>query len=74
MLRIRRGAAARTDRYIATMMRRLWRSLRLWRDRIGGRRELARMAELDWADFALKDIGISRAEARRESEKPFWRG
>lgn len=29
------------------------------------------LAELD--DRLLRDIGVSRAEARRESNKPFWR-
>ena len=29
------------------------------------------LAELD--DRLLRDIGISRAEARREGNKPFWR-
>ncbi|MEZ5864906.1 MAG: DUF1127 domain-containing protein [Geminicoccaceae bacterium] len=29
------------------------------------------LAELD--DRLLSDIGVSRAEARRESNKPFWR-
>ena len=29
------------------------------------------LTELD--DRLLRDIGISRAEARRESSKPFWR-
>ncbi len=29
------------------------------------------LTELD--DRLLRDIGVSRAEARRESDKPFWR-
>ena len=29
------------------------------------------LVELD--DRLLRDIGVSRAEARRESNKPFWR-
>jgi uncharacterized protein YjiS (DUF1127 family) len=33
-------------------------------------RQRRRLAELD--DRALADIGLSRAEARFEAEKPFW--
>ena len=34
-------------------------------------RQRAALAALD--DQMLRDIGITRAEAMRESEKPFWR-
>ena len=40
----------------------------LWLERGRSRRVLA---TLD--DHLLRDIGISRGEARRESAKPFWR-
>ena len=41
---------------------------RIWRDRAATRRELAQ-----YDDRALKDIGLSRAEAYRETSKRFWR-
>jgi hypothetical protein len=37
-------------------------------DRVGQRR---RLAELD--DHMLRDIGVTRADAWAEAEKPFWR-
>jgi uncharacterized protein YjiS (DUF1127 family) len=39
-----------------------------WRDRARERRWLMEMDER-----LLKDIGISRSDAYRESRKPFWR-
>lgn len=49
-------------------LRDVWRTLQSWRERARGRRELARLS-----DRALKDIALSRADALREAEKPFWR-
>jgi len=46
----------------------LWRRLELWAERRRQRRELLRLP-----DHVLKDIGISRAEALNEAEKPFWK-
>ncbi len=40
----------------------------IWAERAGQRRALA---ALD--DPALKDIGVSRADAAAEAAKPFWR-
>lgn len=40
----------------------------VWRDRVRTRRHLAMMS-----DYQLKDIGISRADAYSEVQKPFWR-
>lgn len=40
-----------------------------WQDHRRGRRMLMEMDE-----HLLKDIGISRADAYRESHKSFWRG
>lgn len=34
-------------------------------------RQRRRLAELD--DYLLRDIGVTRAEARRECAKPFWK-
>jgi uncharacterized protein YjiS (DUF1127 family) len=45
------------------------RSIALWRHRVRMRRHLARMD-----DRLLRDIGLSRADAKREINKPFWRG
>lgn len=42
--------------------------LRQWRRRSRERIELAHMSDLD-----LTDIGLSRADAQAEAEKPFWR-
>ncbi|MCG8427824.1 MAG: DUF1127 domain-containing protein [Chromatiales bacterium] len=60
-------------------MHQLWQILKKWvafafgqlalyRARVRQRRELAEMS-----DRLLEDIGISRAEALGEAEKPFWR-
>jgi uncharacterized protein YjiS (DUF1127 family) len=39
-----------------------------WLRRIESRRELAGLG-----DPALRDIGITRVDAMREADKPFWR-
>jgi uncharacterized protein YjiS (DUF1127 family) len=44
-------------------------SLRLWGKRLRERAELARMD-----DWALKDIGLTRAEADQEARKWPWQG
>ncbi|TNC07151.1 DUF1127 domain-containing protein [Methylobacterium terricola] len=41
--------------------------LELWADRRRERRALLRCP-----DSLLKDVGLSRADALREAEKPFW--
>lgn len=55
---------------------RVWREIAArWLDRLGAWEQRAdqrrRLGELD--DRALADIGIGRAEAKAEAEKPFWR-
>lgn len=47
------------DKIIAKLL--LWRRISMQRE------ELGRMS-----DELLKDIGISRAEASREAQRPFW--
>jgi len=42
--------------------------LTVWENRARERRYLAEMP-----DRMLRDLGLSRRDARRESEKPFWR-
>lgn len=45
----------------------LWRVIALW---IARRRQRQELADLD--EHLLKDIGLTRAEARHEAAKPFW--
>lgn len=52
------------SRYLAA----LWETLFTWRQRVSQRRRLASLE-----DHRLKDLGISRADAKREASKPFWR-
>jgi uncharacterized protein YjiS (DUF1127 family) len=40
----------------------------IWLERARQRRQLAQLS-----DYMLRDIGLSRADAWAESEKPFWR-
>jgi uncharacterized protein YjiS (DUF1127 family) len=43
-------------------------TLREWRRRVRGRRELAGLG-----DHMLHDIGITRADAQYLANKPFWK-
>lgn len=64
-------ALARLDRRLPSPMAVLQvvgRTLICWQRRINDRRKLA---EMD-SDL-LKDIGVSRAEALNEADKPFWK-
>ena len=44
-----------------------WRQLRRWQQLAEQRRQLAQLDER-----ALQDIGLSRADALRECDRPFW--
>lgn len=49
-------------------LRRLGSSVAAWQERARMRRGLAAMD-----DRLLRDIGLTRAQAHREYDKPFWR-
>jgi uncharacterized protein YjiS (DUF1127 family) len=46
-------------------------TLQFWIGRSRQRRQLGELADLN--NYLLKDIGLTREEALREAEKPFWR-
>jgi uncharacterized protein YjiS (DUF1127 family) len=46
----------------------LWYRMLLWQRRANGRRQLAAMDAR-----MLADIGVTRAAAEREANKPFWK-
>ncbi len=52
---------------LSVLMKRSWDKIRMWREISRQRSELRRLSE-----FLSKDIGISRAEAEREADRPFW--
>lgn len=51
----------------AGVLRTVWRTLLRWQRRHD---ERLRLAAMD--DRLLSDVGISRAQAAAEAEKPFW--
>lgn len=68
-----RGAAtktanARSQTGLAAIVRHAAETLTKWQDRTNGRHALLKLD-----DRMLRDIGISRADAAREADKPFWR-
>lgn len=70
----RRGAPAKTANAgsrtgFTAIVRRALDTLTKWQERADGRRALLSLDER-----MLKDIGISRADAVHEADKPFWRG
>jgi uncharacterized protein YjiS (DUF1127 family) len=52
---------------LSALIKRNWDKIRLWRQIAHERSELRRLSE-----FIAKDIGISRADAEREADRPFW--
>jgi uncharacterized protein YjiS (DUF1127 family) len=52
---------------IAGLFKRGWKQIKMWREIARERSELRRLSET-----LAKDIGISRAEAEREADRPFW--
>ncbi len=68
--RLSAQAPAPAGRMPATFGRRMASLLRYiltWSERVRQRRAL-----LALDDWVLKDIGLSRADVMRESDKPFW--
>lgn len=63
-----KGAGPRALGRMAAVVIAAVATLALWRQRARQRRALA---QLD--DRTLRDIGITRLDAARECEKPFWR-
>ena len=53
---------------VGDILLRLFESLGRWQQRARSRRDLMAMD-----DHLLKDIGLSRADAWQEADKPFWR-
>lgn len=45
----------------------IWHKINYWKEISSQRRELRKLN-----DHILKDIGLSRADAERESSRPFW--
>jgi uncharacterized protein YjiS (DUF1127 family) len=59
-----RGEEYRTEH---SLVRRLWTALATWQNRAMMRQHLLGMNE-----HMLKDIGLTRSDAQREANKPFW--
>lgn len=55
-------------RWLAYGIARLAETVPEWLERSRQRRQLARLS-----DHMLRDIGLTRADAWAEAEKPFWR-
>jgi len=51
------------------LLERIFATLALWIERAGERRSLS-----DLDDHLLRDIGLPLYDARREGQRPFWRG
>ena len=66
------GAAYRSDQRLRDMVGRLSQMIGRWVARSRQRRALREIAESDDRHL-LRDIGVSREEAFRETDKWFWR-
>lgn len=53
--------------HLSTLLGKIWLQLQRWWELAEQRRRLALLDE-----YALHDLGLSRADALRESERPFW--
>jgi uncharacterized protein YjiS (DUF1127 family) len=63
----RQAALVRVAALLATRSRRLGETLMLWLERHRQRRALNALS-----DHMMKDLGLSRCDAGRESGKRFW--
>jgi len=52
---------------LSVLLKKGWITIKIWREISRERRQLRRLSE-----HLAKDIGISRAEAEREADRPFW--
>lgn len=52
---------------LSALIKRGWDKVRMWREIARQRNQLRRFSE-----YLAKDIGISRADAEREADRPFW--
>ncbi|WP_372876141.1 DUF1127 domain-containing protein [Pseudomonas sp.] len=52
---------------LGTLAKAVWHQFKRWHELARQRRQLASLG-----DAALKDIGLSRADALQEVERPFW--
>lgn len=63
------GASARSEGGVARAVVALFDTVAEWTERRRQRRALEALP-----DHLLHDIGLSRADAVNEADKPFWRG
>ncbi len=64
---VRVGSLLDPQHLSGSKLARVWLQIRRWHQLAKERRQLAMLD-----DAALKDIGLSRADALQESERPFW--
>ena len=57
-----------TNHHVSGVLAQLGETLHLWRQRYRMRQELTQ-----WTERDLHDVGLSRSDLVRETEKPFWR-
>ncbi len=61
------GFSGRTGEWLGESVHKFAKVIHEWNRRYRTRKEL-----LEMEDYMLKDIGISRSDALREGNKPFW--
>ncbi|NKC15625.1 MAG: DUF1127 domain-containing protein [Gammaproteobacteria bacterium] len=66
-LRLSAATLCRSSFSLSKVIRRLLKQLAVWHERASSRR---RLADLD--ERMLRDIGLDRATAGAEANKPFW--
>ena len=63
-----RPAAKGFAQLLVSVFAGIWNALIVWQSRISDRSHLQELP-----DHMLKDMGLTRSDANRESAKPFWR-